>query len=32
MRAATFDDFDERSPQRVHSINVVSSAATDWSW
>jgi len=21
MRAATFDDFDERLPQRVHSIN-----------
>jgi hypothetical protein len=29
MRAATFDDFDERSPQRVHSTNVVSSASTD---
>jgi hypothetical protein len=32
MRAAVFDDFDERLPQRVHSINFVSSSSTVWSW
>jgi hypothetical protein len=32
MRAATFDDFDERLPQRVHSINFASSSSTVWSW
>jgi hypothetical protein len=29
MRAATFDDFVERSPQRVHSISFASSTSTD---
>jgi hypothetical protein len=32
IRAATFDDFDERFPQRVHSISFVSSSSTVWSW